>query len=68
MATVMRKRGAYTRRIKRPVTLRLDEPVVAYFRRLSDELGLPYQTLINLYLRNCASKRMRPSFDWRPGL
>jgi uncharacterized protein (DUF4415 family) len=64
----MRKRRPYTRRIKRPVTLRLDEPVVAYFRRLSQELGLPYQTLINLYLRDCASKRMRPSFDWGPAI
>jgi len=64
----MRKRAHYSRRIKRPVTLRLDEPVVAYFRRLSQQLGLPYQTLINLYLRECATRRMRPSFDWRPAL
>jgi uncharacterized protein (DUF4415 family) len=64
----MRKHAPYTRRIKRPITLRLDEPVVAYFRRLSQEVGLPYQTLINLYLRDCASKRMRPRFDWRPAV
>jgi uncharacterized protein (DUF4415 family) len=64
----MGKRQPYTRRIKRPVTLRLEESVLAYFRRLSRELGLPYQTLINLYLRDCATKRVRPSSDWRPEL
>jgi predicted DNA binding CopG/RHH family protein len=61
----MGKRQPYTRRIKRPVTLRLEQSAIAYFRRLARQLGLPYQTLINLYLRDCASKRMRPRSDWR---
>jgi uncharacterized protein (DUF4415 family) len=62
----MGKRQPYSRRIKRPVTLRLEESVITCFRRLSRELGLPYQTLNNLYLRDCASKRTRPRSDWRP--
>jgi uncharacterized protein (DUF4415 family) len=62
----MGKRQPYTRRIKRPVTLRLETSVLAYFRRLSQEHGVPYQTLINLYLRDCAGKQIQPSFDWKP--
>jgi len=60
------KRNPYAKRLKRQITLRLDEPTIDYFRGLSDDLGIPYQTLINLYLRDCASKRKRPSFDWKP--
>jgi uncharacterized protein (DUF4415 family) len=62
----MGKRHPYTRRIKRPVTLRLEESVIVYFQRLSQEHGVPYQTLINLYLRDCAGKQMQPRFDWKP--
>lgn len=61
----MRKRRPYSRRIKRPVTLRLEEQIIAYFNQLAQDLGIPYQTLINLYLRDCAKKRMRPRFDWK---
>jgi len=62
------KRHPYTRRLKRQITLRLEAPTIAYFRRLSADLGVPYQTLINLYLRDCASKRKRPSLDWKPAV
>jgi uncharacterized protein (DUF4415 family) len=60
------KKNPYAKRLKRQITLRLDEPTIEYFRGLSDDLGIPYQTLINLYLRDCASKRKRPNFDWKP--
>lgn len=59
------KRNPYARQLKRQITLRLDEPTVEYFRGLAEESGVPYQTLINLYLRDCAVKGKRPSFDWR---
>jgi hypothetical protein len=42
----------------------VEESVIAYFRLLSEKYGLPYQTLINLYLRDCADKRMQPRFGW----
>ncbi len=59
------KRNPYAKQLKRQITLRLDEPTVDYFRGLAEESGVPYHTLINLYLRDCAMKRKRPSFDWR---
>lgn len=46
-------------RLKKAVTIRLDEATIAYFRQLADESGLPYQTLISLYLRDCAAHRRR---------
>ena len=44
-----------SRGLKKPVTIRLDEATITYFKDLADETGIPYQTLINLYLRDCAA-------------
>lgn len=60
------KRNPYARRLKQQVTIRLDPDTIGYFKGLSEELGLPYQTLINLYLRECASARKRLTVTWRP--
>jgi uncharacterized protein (DUF4415 family) len=51
------KRNPYAKRLKRQITIRLDTDIVAYFNRLSSETGIPYQTLINLYLRDCATSQ-----------
>ena len=56
----------YAKRLKRSVTIRLDEPTIEYFQGLAAELELPYQTLINLYLRDCAATGRRPAMRWRP--
>lgn len=58
----------YPDRLKKAVTIRLDEATISYFRQLADESGLPYQTLINLYLRDCATTRraLRRSRGARP--
>ena len=54
----------HARRLKKQVTIRLDEQVLDYFKALADDTGIPYQTLINHYLRDCAEKRRRPSLSW----
>ena len=56
----------YAKKLKRSVTIRLDERTIEYFQGLSAELELPYQTLINLYLRDCAETGRRPAMKWRP--
>ena len=56
----------YARRLKRSVTIRLDEPTIAYFKGLAEETGIPYQTLINLYLRDCAASGRKLALHWRP--
>lgn len=60
------RRNPYARRLKRQVTIRLDEGTIGYFKDLAEETGIPYQTLINLYLRECAASRKRLSIDWKP--
>jgi uncharacterized protein (DUF4415 family) len=60
------KRNPYARRLKRQVTIRLEHDTIAYFKDLSKEMGIPYQTLINFYLRDCATSRKRLSLSWRP--
>jgi predicted DNA binding CopG/RHH family protein len=56
----------YAKRLKRSVTIRLDESTIRYFQELATELDVPYQTLINLYLRDCARTGRRPAMRWRP--
>jgi uncharacterized protein (DUF4415 family) len=58
------KRNPYARRLKQQVTIRLDQDTVNYFRRMADETGIGYQTLINLYLRQCASSGKKLSNSW----
>lgn len=59
------RRNPYAKRLKRQLTIRLDEDTLAYFRELAEETGIPYQTLINLYLRECAAQRKKPSLRWK---
>lgn len=60
------KRNPYAKRLKQAITMRLDKATVEYFKALAEELDVPYQTLINLYLRDCAVTGRRPSMQWRP--
>jgi predicted DNA binding CopG/RHH family protein len=58
------KKNPYARRLKRRVTIRLDDPTVEYFKELSTATGIPYQTLINLYLRDCAESKRELNLEW----
>jgi len=60
------RRNPYAKRLKQRVTIRIDAPTVQYFKDLADETGIPYQTLINLYLRDCAASKKELKFQWRP--
>ena len=59
-------RNPYVARLKRQVTIRLDEPTIAYFKQLAEETGVRYQTLINLYLRDCAASGRKLALTWKP--
>ena len=61
------QRNPYARKLKKQITIRLDEETLEYFRELSVETEIPYQTLINLYLGECARTRKRPAMRWKPG-
>jgi uncharacterized protein (DUF4415 family) len=60
------KRNPYARRLKRQVTIRIDQDTLGYFSALAEDMGIPYQTLINLYLRDCAARKKKPSIRWTP--
>lgn len=60
------RKNPYAGRLKKRVTIRLDEGTIAYFKGLAEETGIPYQTLINLYLRDCAERNTQLTFDWQP--
>ncbi len=60
------KKNPYAKRLKRRVTIRIDAPTVEYFKELAEETGIPYQTLINLYLRDCADSKRELNLEWRP--
>ncbi len=49
------KKNPYASQLKKPITIRLDEDSITYFKSISDEVGIPYQSLINLYLKDCAA-------------
>ena len=54
------------KRLKKAVTIRLDQDALEYFQGLAKETGIPYQTLINLYLRDCAALKKKLRLHWRP--
>jgi uncharacterized protein (DUF4415 family) len=58
------KRNPYSRMLKRQVTIRLDDETVEYFKKMAKEAEVPYQTLINLYLRDCAVSNRRLRLRW----
>ena len=57
----------YARRMKQQVTIRLDQDTVSYFKAMAEEKGIPYQSLINLYLRDCATSHRELHLEWIDG-
>ncbi|MDP8207352.1 MAG: BrnA antitoxin family protein [Candidatus Electryonea clarkiae] len=58
------RKNPYTKYLKQPITMRLDRDSVSYFKSMAEETGIPYQTLINLYLRDCAVNQRKLQMDW----
>jgi uncharacterized protein (DUF4415 family) len=54
----------YAKRLKKQVTIRLDEDTIKYFKSMAEEKGIPYQSLINLYLRDCAQSHRHLKLRW----
>ena len=57
-------RNPYSKILKKTVTIRLGQDVIDYFKSLAAEVGLPYQQLINLYLKECAALRKKLTLKW----
>lgn len=59
------RKNPYAAKLKKSVTMRLGEDVIGYFKLMADEKGVPYQSLINLYLRDCVTNHRKVDITWQ---
>jgi uncharacterized DUF497 family protein len=59
------RKNPYAAQLKKPVTIRLDEGSISYFKSMAEETGIPYQSLINLYLKDCAASGKKLNLNWK---
>ena len=60
------RKNPYASKLKKSVTIRLSEDVIDYFKEMAEDSGVPYQSLINLYLRDCANQHRKVDIRWQP--
>jgi predicted DNA binding CopG/RHH family protein len=65
LSTMKSRKNPYASKLKKPVTMRLSEEVVLYFKDMAMEAGVPYQSLINLYLRDCVAQHRKVKIAWQ---
>lgn len=58
------RRNPYSKSLKRQITIRIEQETIDYFKQLATESGIPYQNLINMFLRECAQSRKKPVMKW----
>ena len=57
-------KNPYAKKLKKQITIRIDAEAIEYFKEQAADVGISYQNLIDLYLRDCAEKKRRLSFSW----
>jgi uncharacterized protein (DUF4415 family) len=58
------RKNPYAKRLKKQVTIRMGVDIIEYFKQMSNDTGIPYQNLINLYLRECVQSGRKISIKW----
>lgn len=58
------KKNPYSRMLKKQITIRMEAETIAYFKKLAEESGIPYQNLINMYLRECVYDHKELALRW----
>jgi predicted DNA binding CopG/RHH family protein len=58
------KKNPYAKILKKAITIRIEEETILYFKNLSEQINIPYQSLINMYLADCAKKNLQLSINW----
>lgn len=58
------RKNPYTNKLKKQITINVDSSIIDFFKDLSDDTGIPYQTLINLYLRDCVQNNKHLNISW----
>ncbi|MDQ6977618.1 MAG: BrnA antitoxin family protein [Ghiorsea sp.] len=64
LSKMQSRKNPYASKLKKPVTMRLSEDVIDYFKSMAKDSGIPYQTLINLYLRDCLTQHRKLDVSW----
>ncbi len=59
------RKNPYAAQLKKQITIRLDDESIKYFKSISADVGIPYQSLINLYLRDCAASHRKLNLNWK---
>lgn len=57
-------KNPYVKKLKKQITINIDSEIISYFKQQSDTSGIPYQTLINLYLSDCVAKKRELTLSW----
>lgn len=64
LSKIKSRKNPYSSKLKKPVTIRLSEDVINYFKEMAEEKDIPYQSLINLYLRDCVAQHRKVDISW----
>ena len=64
LSKMKRRKNPFASQLKKQITIRVGTDILEYFNNLSKETGIPYQQLINLYLRNCVVEKQKPELTW----
>ena len=59
------RKNPYSSKLKKQITINIDSSIIDFFKNLASETGIPYQTLINLYLSDCVKNNKRPTISWK---
>lgn len=59
------QKNPYVKKLKKQITINIDNDIIEYFKSLAQKAGIPYQTLINLYLKDCMDTERKPSLSWQ---
>lgn len=57
-------KNPYIKKLKKQISIRIENDTIEYFKQLALQTGIPYQNLMNMYLRECADKNMKPNIRW----
>jgi uncharacterized protein (DUF4415 family) len=63
LSKMEKRKNPFSKQLKKQVTIRMGVDIIEYFKAMSEETGIPYQNLINLYLRDCVSSQRKLSFQ-----
>ena len=57
-------KNPYAKKLKSQITIKIDNDTIDYFKENAAETGIPYQTLINLYLTDCVKEKRKLNINW----